>query len=186
MQNTKMTTTEETPKTEIFTETKKRKDHAFGKDVYLLGWDKYHEQIWLEAASWDCGWYWGFGYVETYTGKNPSTSRDINSHSHFDGLVGFKTADNKYIAHLNESPEMSATVLSDRESWELCDLMSSFYTLKKAAEIFRQGNSHLTSTTNADLKSEETVKLINETLLPRIFARVYEILDPNTETDLAG
>jgi hypothetical protein len=46
-----MTTTEEKPETKTFTETKKRKDHAFGKDVYLLGWNKYHERIWLEAAA---------------------------------------------------------------------------------------------------------------------------------------
>ena len=46
---------------------KKRKSHAFGKDCYLIGRDKYGDLIWLEAAKWDCEWYWGFGYTHTGT-----------------------------------------------------------------------------------------------------------------------
>ena len=34
---------------------------------YLLGRDEEGINYWLEEPSWDCGWYWGFGYVETYT-----------------------------------------------------------------------------------------------------------------------
>lgn len=45
---------------------KKEKRHAFGKDIYLLGVDADGTRYWLEAPSWDCGWYWGFGYVEVY------------------------------------------------------------------------------------------------------------------------
>ena len=36
----------------------KKKSHAFGKDVYLLGTINGKMQ-WLEAPSWNCGWYWG-------------------------------------------------------------------------------------------------------------------------------
>ncbi len=56
----------------------KQMDHAFNKDVYLLGKDSEGISYWLEAPSWDCGWYWGFGYVETYrSNRKPSTARDI-------------------------------------------------------------------------------------------------------------
>lgn len=66
----------------------KKKSFAFGKDIYLLGRDKYGTFYWLEAPSWNCGWYWGFGYVETYTNnRSPKNSKDISSHSHFDGLM---------------------------------------------------------------------------------------------------
>jgi hypothetical protein len=44
----------------------KRKSHAFGKDIYLIGKDKSGTNYWLESPSWDCDWYWGFGYIETY------------------------------------------------------------------------------------------------------------------------
>ena len=41
----------------------KRKSFAFNKDIYFLGTDKNGVNYWLEAAKWNCGWYWGGGYV---------------------------------------------------------------------------------------------------------------------------
>ena len=66
---------------------KKQTTIAFNKKIYLLGADAEGTKYWLEAPSWDCGWYFGFGYVETYTNNNcPSKAADINSHQHFDSL----------------------------------------------------------------------------------------------------
>ena len=155
---------------------KKTKSHAFGKDVYLLGRDADGEWIWLEAAQWDCGWYWGFGYVETYQdphGKRPEKARDISSHSHWDGLVGKHGQD--YYHHLGDISGFES-VLTERESWELADLMKSFYRLRAVAEIYHMGNSHLTASVAVDLKNEAACKRINEVDLPKIFARVYQIL----------
>ncbi len=164
----------------------KREEEAFGKKVYLLGKRKGGELIWLEEAKWDCGWYWGFGYIEEYTNnQHPELSRDIMSHSHWSGLVGkqeyydhekgcFRLGSG-YIAHLNDSPDIVETVLTDGESWELADLMQTFYTLKKTASIYHSGNSHLTSTT-IDLKSQGQGDHINNELLPQVFKRIYEIL----------
>jgi hypothetical protein len=169
----------------------KQKTKAFGKDVYLLGKRKDGDFIWLQAASWDCEWYWGFGYIETYTNnKHPELSRDINSHSHWSGLVGkqerYNTEkgcfqlDNDYIHHLNDNPDMVATVLTDTESWELADLMQSFYTLKETAELFHSGTSHLTSSVAVKFTDKELETHINKELLPKIFDRVYQILTPNS------
>jgi hypothetical protein len=161
---------------------------AFNKDVYLLGKQKDGTYIWLEKATWDCEWYWGFGYIETYTNnQHPESSRDINSHSHWTGLMGkqevydfdkkcFKLTD-KYVHHLNENPDMAETVLTDKESWELADLMKSFYTLKDTAELYHSGNSHLTGT-KVDLKDKAQEDNINKVLLPKIFERIYQILTP--------
>lgn len=168
----------------------KCKTKAFGKDVYLLGKDKNGDYIWLEAASWDCDWYWGFGYIETYTNnKHPELSRDISSHSHWDSLVGKQeyydigkqcfrlSAD--YVHHLNENPNMEATVLTDKESWQLADLMKSYYTLKEAAEFYKHGNSYYTTTgIENSLINPDAVKRINEVELPLIFRRIYELLEP--------
>lgn len=148
---------------------KKKKSHAFGKDIYLLGVDKHGDKLWLEAASWDCNWYWGMGYVETYTNQdNPSIAKDITSHSHVDGLL-------KDCHHFNEV--LIESVLTDKESWELADLYKSFYTLKDTAEIFHTGNSNLT-TTGIDLKDKQLETHINKVVLPKIFERIYEILTP--------
>lgn len=156
----------------------KQKSHAFKKDVYLLGKDSDGVLYWLESPSWDCGWYWGFGYIETFTiNNNPSRSRDINSHQHFDGFVWMKDSKNEYIYHINESPDFVETVLTESESWELSDLMKRFYTLKDAAEIYHTGSGHLSSG-KLDSKNPEGEKYINEIALPAIFARIIEILTP--------
>ena len=81
------------------TKINKNKSHAFNKDIYLLGSDSDGIKYWLEAPSWDCDRYWGFGYVETYTNnENPSLSKDIKSHSHiessFMGKIDFYNQNN--------------------------------------------------------------------------------------------
>ena len=162
---------------------KKQKSRAFGKDIYLLGTLEGGGNIWLEQGTWDCEWYWGFGYVETYTNnRSPHLARDIMSHQRFSGFVGLKDKDNNYIHHLNDNPEIKETVLTDGESWRLTDLMQSFYTLRKAAEIYHQGNSHLTSDHSISLKNKAAEKRINEKEIPLIMEAVYAVLTPKEGT----
>lgn len=157
----------------------KKKSHAFKKDVYLLGILN-GEQIWLEAPSWDCGWYWGFGYIETYTGTNPATSRDITSHTHYNSLCfNSNNKEYKFIHILEDLKGLEACTLTRDEQWILSDLMKSFYTLKESAEIFYKGNSHYASSTGVDLKNEDYYNKINKELIPAITARIIELLTPN-------
>lgn len=66
----------------------KKISKAFGKKIYLLGINEYNTKYWLEEPKWDCGWYWGFGYIETYTNNNnPLNSKDISSHQHWEGTL---------------------------------------------------------------------------------------------------
>lgn len=169
----------------------KKISHAFNKDIYLLGKDQEGQLYWLESPSWDCGWYWGFGYIETYTNnRRPDLARDINSHSHFEGFLwgNDKTSEFKdgkwvenhldYHHHINQSSLLAETVLTDNESWELSDLMKRFYTLKEAAEIFHTGSAHLTSSNSCDSTNKHIENQINKIELPKIFKRVLEILTP--------
>jgi len=156
----------------------KQKSHAFSKDIYLLGKDKYGDYLWLEAGSWDCNWYWGFGYVETYTNnKKPHLAKDIQSHSHVDGYIFEKDENGSFISHWNEQPNLEESTLTENESWEFSDLMKSFYTLRKTAEIYHQGNAHLSSG-KLSLKNQQAEKRINEKEIPKIMQRIYEILTP--------
>jgi hypothetical protein len=89
---------------------------AFNKNVYLIGVTDDNVYIWLEEPSWDCGWYWGFGYLETYTNNRyPHLSKDINSHSHFTNF------DNN--TSLNDYYELDKCVLSESDLFELKRLM---------------------------------------------------------------
>lgn len=154
---------------------KKTKSHAFGKDVYLLGADSSGVYYWLEAASFACNWYWGGGYVESYTNnKCPNHSRDIKSHQHFDSLVlrGKACCFDNFKALFVETP------LSDREVWKLCELMQSFYTARKYSDMLYSKGAHITSNPIGDTISNSTeYKRINESVIPAIMREVYNILE---------
>lgn len=156
--------------------TKKRKDFAFNKDIYLLGQDADGINYWLEAASWECDWYWGFGYIETYTNNNnPSRARDIESHSHFDSL-GAKENKNLYDAF---KEKFIVTPLSDKELWTLCELMKSFYIAKKYAEMLHTGGAHYTTNPCKDIiRNDEEYTRINKIVIPAIYKEVYALLSP--------
>lgn len=132
---------------------KKKKDRAFGKDIYLLGIDSEGQNVWLEAPSWDCGWYWGFGYVERYTNnRQPSMSKDIQSHTHIDSEF-MKNG----IINVNEG--LARTVYTKEQGIVLNGLFTKFYALRKHAE-----------------KNKEKAKKINEVEIPAITGKIIKIL----------
>ena len=154
---------------------KKKIINKFGKH-YLLGINKDGDYVYLEEPSWDCGWYWGFGYLHTYSNnKCPERSRDLSSHFHFDS-----TFLNKNKSSRDAFKEyFKTTVLTDDEIWEFCDYMKTFYTLKSVAELFKNGYSHQTERAKLEsLKSEEQRDLINQSWLPEVFARIRALLTP--------
>ena len=148
--------------------------HAFGKDIYLLGKDSLGTYYWLEKASWDCDWYWGFGYVETYTNnKNPNRAKDISSHQHFDGLFF-----NKGKMSFDVFKEFfEETVLTDREIWTLLELMKSFYTAREYASMLHIGGAHYTTNPCKEIIQDfDEWDRINKVVIPAICEEVYNLL----------
>lgn len=161
----------------------KKKDRAFRKDIYLLGTDADGTKYWLEAPKWDCGWYWGFGYVETYTNNNnPSKSKDIQNHQHIDSsFIGEVGDGNKYIHNIYDAPLLVCTTFTKDEGWELSELFEQFYFLKKAAENFGRGKCNISNTSAPDWTDTALCEKINQTLIPPVTARILEILSPVTD-----
>lgn len=89
------------------------------------------ENVWLEKHKWDCGWYWGFGYVG-----------NRNCHFHFDSLLYIK--DGKGSVKYTASDLFASTQISDKDWWVMRDLFSQAYALKKAAEVYRYGGHQTT------------------------------------------
>ena len=156
----------------------KRKSFAFGKEVYLLGSDSDGVTYWLEAPSWDCGWYWGFGYIETYTNNtSPHASRDIESHQH---------ADNFYSEWCNKI--LKEKTFSDDEKWALCELFENFYTLKNLAETQKHEGKEGNFTSKRhgfDYRKllREDVN-INRDCLPFVMAKIVSILTGRSAEEL--
>jgi len=154
----------------------KIKTTAFGKKVYLIGKDKEDTFYWLEEGKFDCGWYWGFGYVETYTRNEcPSLARDINSHSHFDGMF-LNGKNNGYDKFKNF---FAKTVLTDGEIWKLVELMKSFYIARNYSDMLHSGGAHYTTNPAAEIiKSPTEYDRINKIVIPAIIEEVYKLLTP--------
>lgn len=146
----------------------KCKKHKFGKDIYFLGTDEDGEKYWLEEPSWDCGWYWGFGYIETYTKRGD----DIQSHQHADNFYS------KWCETILKSKSFS-----DDEKWALCELFANFYTLQKLAEAQHHDGAegNYTSKRNGfDYRTLIREGLdINRDCLPFVMAKIISILSPD-------
>jgi len=122
------------------------------------------QNIYLSAPSWDCGWYWGFGYI----GNN-------NCHYHLDGLAKGKNLHDAIIEHFGKSLTIRIS-----QVWEFAELIATFYTLKKTAEMLGRGGSHLTTNPCQEIiKNVKEAKRINETVLPAVFDAIYKILEGN-------
>lgn len=169
---------------------KKQTSYAFGKDVYLLGTDSNGIAYWLEAPKWDCGWYWGFGYVETYkNNRRPDKATDIDSHQHIDSsfMGSVEVYDvgkgvwkkSEYVHNIYDSPNFVNTTFSEKEGWTLSELFATFYHLKKSAELFGKGGMHISNNPLASSLTDETLsKKINEELIPSVTSKIIEILSP--------
>lgn len=157
----------------------KRKSHAFGRDIYLLGIDSNGEKYWLESPSFDCGRYWGFGYVETYTHRNPKLARDISSHQHIDSSFLGKQG-KEYIRNLYDSPILQKTTFTEKEGWQLSELFKQFYLLKNMADFtYREKpNCNVTVSPVDHGNMKDWNKKINEEMIPRITKAILDILSP--------
>jgi hypothetical protein len=149
-----------------------------GKKYYYLGSDADGLKHYLEAGSFDCGWYWGFGYIEAFTNNTaPQLSRDICVHTHFDSCL---LNGGGFVDRFREL--FTDTPLSTNEIWQLLELMQSFYTARKYSDMLHTGGAHITSNPAGDtIKSDTEYKRINECVIPAIMAEVYKLLDPTAE-----
>jgi hypothetical protein len=149
---------------------------VFGKNHYYLGTDANGINYWLQEASWDCDWYWGGGYVHTFTNnKNPALSKDINSHNHFN-LMFLKDGCGSFKDFFVETP------FSDSEIWKILELMQSFYIARKYSDMLYSGSAHLSSNPVSEvIKSDEEYKRINKVVIPAIMNALYKIMSEKSE-----
>lgn len=139
--------------------------------------ESYGEKIYLSAPSWDCDWYWGFGYLG-----------NKNCHYHVDGLTNHQSYDvvNKVwkyeFTNLFDGFKKhfgTSLVVRDSQLWTLCELFKTFYTLKETAEVLGRGGANYTANPCKDvIINQDEVKRINEVVLPAVFEEIYKILIP--------
>lgn len=123
----------------------------------------YGVNTYLAAPSWDCNWYWGFGYIQ---------NEDL--HTHFDSLSKTKNMWDSVKEYFDDG----TLSIDDEKLWKLCELMRTFYTLKETAEVYHRGGSNYGFNPLKEiLKDEAQYKKINFEILPSIFDEVYKIFN---------
>lgn len=148
------------------------KNTKFAQKFYIGNHN--NEKIYLSPPSWNCGWYWGFGYLG-----------NKNCHYHVDGLTKHehyntdKECWEYEFTNLFDGFKKHFTDLQIRESklWTLCELFQTFYTLKETAEVLGRGGAHYAKNPCADIIiNKDEVKRINEIVLPSVFDAIFDLL----------
>ena len=137
------------------------KTTIFKKDITLGKLDG--ETVKLASPSWDCGWYWGFWYIQ-----------NRNIHTHFDSF------DRENNRNLFDSIKERFTEwkLDENDTWTFCELMRSFYTLSNTAEVFRRGSSNYGYNPCSSLIiNKQEAERINNVVLPAIFDEIYKLFN---------
>lgn len=154
----------------------KKQIRVFGHNYYLLGTYKDGKKYYIQEPTWDCGWYWGGIYINSFTNNNqPERSRDIDLHTHFDSM--FFNYKGKTSWEILEQ-DFTDLVLDRDEIWKVLELCKSFYILKEAASLYHCGGSNFTGsmTDELELKSNDIYKVIVKVHIPTILNKLKELL----------
>lgn len=105
-----------------------------------------NENIYLSRHTWDCGWYWGFGYVGNF-----------NYHFHIDSLINERDYGGNFpstdVNKVFENPEFT-----QNQWWVIRDLFIQAYSLKETAACFRYGGHQVHKTGITDILKNTTVR----------------------------
>lgn len=142
------------PKTRVF----------FGKDI------KAGENIYLTLPTFDCDWYWGFGYL-----GNKNLHFPLSSYQ--EELATGETRNINMFDSLKRDYELCDALQDDKALWVFCELALTIYTLIDVAGIHNRGGSHFATNPCKDLlKSPEQYEHINFVLLPALFKEMDKVL----------
>jgi len=165
------------------------------EEKILLGFTKKEltgesRRIYLTDFSWDCGWYWGGGYIG---------NRDL--HCHFDGCF-LNTPDvrghplGNFITPWSEKPKyggkfivlcngcsiweplstfLDKPVFDVSEWWRIKDLFKQFYKLRDAAEVFRHGGHCSSDGRNPEELNSDMENRINSHIETVIIPEIRKI-----------
>ena len=158
---------------------KKKVSRAFGKNIYLLGQGQDGTNYWLEEPTFDCGWYWGLAYIESYThNTRPDLAKDINSHEHFDTKFMVNDYINTYEQFFKKS------VLDRHNIYRLFELMECAYTLKKMAGICEKDSTWVSKNDCYDtIKDQDWYLEIIQKKLPAVISEICNLLGGETKPE---
>ena len=135
------------------------------KNAYVLWQDEYGNTVYLEKAKFECGWYWGLGYLETYHGNR------WESHTHFEKFFHGHKCAFEIIKDELETP------FTDDELWKICEIMKSLYTARNYSDMLYRGGAHYTTNPCKEvIKNDSEYDRINKVVIPALLKELYSIM----------
>ena len=152
--------------------------------VYLGKLKGEETRVYLEGFSWDCGWYYGGGYITTrhmHTHFNGCFLDTVDDRGHSLGnfvspwYKGNFPGESKEIGNGASVWEDLAFFLDDPqfttdEWWRIKDIYKQFYAIQEAAATFQHGGH----CTNADRTDGE----INKEMAEKLNIHIQDIIIP--------
>jgi hypothetical protein len=135
-----------------------------GKDKVFMGVNKESkEKIYITKPTFDCGWYWSFGYLG-----------NKDCHYHLDGYANGRTI-SMYDALLKDY-ELSNNIKNNL--LDFCELALSIYQLKTTAELFGRGGMSITNNPCKDsIINTKLSDKINQELLPIVMQKFWDLIE---------
>lgn len=131
--------------------------------------------VFIERPSWDCGWYWGFGYLERWNTRKG----DIDFHTHIDSQFS-KNKDGRscsWYEGMKDMFDQGDVFVDDHDRWKFLEIVKTIYNLKMTAEVLGRGGSHYgNNPLSEEIKNHDEVRRINEVLIPKLIDEMYKVL----------
>jgi hypothetical protein len=119
------------------------------------------EKIYIEKHNWDCGWYWGFGYL----------SDQFNTiHCHADQFI------NQLLWHDKNQVFEKSIFKNNDQFWIFKDLLKQAYTLKECAEIYQYGGHCITNEKTEIIRNKRKARSINRDL-SKVLDQLWNLLE---------
>ena len=131
--------------------------------------------VFIVRPTWECGWYWGFGYLERWNGREG----DIDFHSHIDHEFGTNKDGRRvnWYEGMQDLLDQGDVFVDDHDRWKFLEIVKTIYNLKMTAEVLGRGGSHYASNPLADeIKHHNEVRRINNYLIPKLIDEMYNTL----------
>lgn len=122
--------------------------------LYILGDDLY-----IEKHSWDCGWYWGFGYIG---------NKDVHTHA--------EVFTDKLLWHSNDKVFENSIFRRDTDFWIFKDLLIQAYALKTCAEVYQNGGHCITDPLTRIIENKTRAKTVNRDLA-KVLDKLWSFLE---------
>ena len=117
------------------------------------------ESISIEKHSWDCGWYWGFGYIG---------NRRLHTHA--------SVFTHELLWHNVEQVFERSIFKNNNQFWIFKDLLKQAYVLQECAEVYHYGGHCITDPKTEVIKNKNMQNKINKDL-EKVLDSLWSLLE---------